>query len=151
MIRRPPRSTLFPYTTLFRSSGLAFTVPGTPAPGPATLVAPSGSIATSTPTFTWNVVASATQYLLWVDDSSGGRIRTTYTAAQAGCAGGTGTCSITPSVELTPGAGQWWIVTINGSGNGPWSARGVFTLAGTPRSGEGRVGEEGRSRWAPYH
>src|SRR2546429_2699732 len=27
MIRRPPRSTLFPYTTLFRSSGLAFTVP----------------------------------------------------------------------------------------------------------------------------
>jgi len=117
------------------SSGLAFTVPGTPAPGPATLVAPSGSIATSTPTFTWNVVASATQYLLWVDDSSGGRIRTTYTAAQAGCAGGTGTCSITPSVELTPGAGQWWIVTINGSGNGPWSARGVFTVAGTPPPG----------------
>src|SRR2546422_6891577 len=25
MIRRPPRSTLFPYTTLFRSSGSAFT------------------------------------------------------------------------------------------------------------------------------
>ena len=24
MIRRPPRSTLFPYTTLFRSSGLAY-------------------------------------------------------------------------------------------------------------------------------
>src|SRR5256885_16826632 len=26
MIRRPPRSTLFPYTTLFRSSPVAFTV-----------------------------------------------------------------------------------------------------------------------------
>src|SRR3712207_7585753 len=26
MIRRPPRSTLFPYTTLFRSAGLSFTV-----------------------------------------------------------------------------------------------------------------------------
>src|SRR5688572_31943255 len=25
MIRRPPRSTLFPYTTLFRSSGMAYT------------------------------------------------------------------------------------------------------------------------------
>src|SRR2546430_11350853 len=25
MIRRPPRSTLFPYTTLFRSSGVPFT------------------------------------------------------------------------------------------------------------------------------
>src|SRR3712207_7999226 len=29
MIRRPPRSTLFPYTTLFRSP-----VPATPEPGP---------------------------------------------------------------------------------------------------------------------
>src|SRR3712207_7491465 len=28
MIRRPPRSTLFPYTTLFRSSGDAEQVPG---------------------------------------------------------------------------------------------------------------------------
>src|SRR2546422_7267804 len=33
MIRRPPRSTLFPYTTLFRSCCLsAFTTPGTPSP-----------------------------------------------------------------------------------------------------------------------
>src|SRR2546422_8319830 len=31
MIRRPPRSTLFPYTTLFRSSGAA--PPTVPAPG----------------------------------------------------------------------------------------------------------------------
>src|SRR2546427_2383762 len=28
MIRRPPRSTLFPYTTLFRSNVLADTIPG---------------------------------------------------------------------------------------------------------------------------
>src|SRR3712207_8766851 len=34
MIRRPPRSTLFPYTTLFRSRG-------TPAQGGADLVAPA--------------------------------------------------------------------------------------------------------------
>src|SRR5439155_27001048 len=60
-------------------------------PGAATLVAPSGSIATATPTFSGNAVALATQYLLWVDDSSGGRSRATYTAAQAGCASGTGT------------------------------------------------------------
>ncbi|HTO13446.1 MAG TPA: S8 family serine peptidase, partial [Candidatus Binatia bacterium] len=44
-------------------------------PGAATLVAPSGSIATTTPTYTWNAVTGATQYLLWVDDASGGRIR----------------------------------------------------------------------------
>src|SRR6266571_5163874 len=111
------------------SNGLSFTVPGTPPPPAATLVAPSGSIATKTPTYTWNAAAGATQYLLWVDDSSGGRIRTTYTAAQAGCASGTGTCSLTPSVTLSAGAGQWWIVTSNAAGNGPWSARGTFTLA----------------------
>src|SRR5437016_5389302 len=99
------------------SNRLTFTVPAT------------------TPTYTWNAVASATQYLLWVDDSSGGRIRQWYTATQAGCAGGTGTCSLTPSVELTPGAGQWWIVTANASGNGPWSARMAFTVLGTPPPG----------------
>src|SRR3712207_8022138 len=31
MIRRPPRSTLFPYTTLFRSTALASAAPPTPA------------------------------------------------------------------------------------------------------------------------
>src|SRR3989441_12403791 len=31
MIRRPPRSTLFPYTTLFRSNNATCALPGTPA------------------------------------------------------------------------------------------------------------------------
>src|SRR3712207_8051178 len=34
MIRRPPRSTLFPYTTLFRSGGLAAAQAGIRAPLP---------------------------------------------------------------------------------------------------------------------
>ena len=72
-------------------------------------------------------MASATQYLLWLDDSSGGRIRTWYSAAQAGCASGTGMCSLTPGVTLSSGAGQWWIVTNNASGNGPWSSGMAFT------------------------
>src|SRR5687767_15774663 len=33
MIRRPPRSTLFPYTTLFRSEALPFTIAGTTTGG----------------------------------------------------------------------------------------------------------------------
>src|SRR2546429_4379309 len=32
MIRRPPRSTLFPYTTLFRSAAAAGSAPACPAP-----------------------------------------------------------------------------------------------------------------------
>src|SRR5260370_2260177 len=37
MLRRPPRSTLFPYTTLFRSPqvGCAAMLPGRPVPGSA--------------------------------------------------------------------------------------------------------------------
>src|SRR3989441_621629 len=114
------------------SNGLSFTVPGTPPPPAATIVAPSGSLATATPTFTWNAVASATAYMLWVDDSSGGRSRATYTAAQAGCTSGTGTCSLAPGLVLNPGAGQWWVVTSNASGSGPWSNGLTFTVAGTP-------------------
>src|SRR3712207_7356649 len=40
MIRRPPRSTLFPYTTLFRSPGLA--------PRPLTALLPAGDGSTVT-------------------------------------------------------------------------------------------------------
>src|SRR5207245_11067055 len=114
------------------SGAMAFTVAGAPPPPAATLVAPSGNIATATPTFTWNAVANATQYLLWVDDSSGGRSRATYTPAQAGCASGTGTCSLAPGLVLHPGAGQRWLVTSNASGSGPWSNGLSFTVPGTP-------------------
>src|SRR3712207_6964394 len=37
MIRRPPRSTLFPYTTLFRSTVIVGSSNGVSAPGPQTL------------------------------------------------------------------------------------------------------------------
>src|SRR5207247_10976701 len=117
------------------TSGLTPTVPRAPPAGAPTPVPPARITATTTPSYARNAVASATLYLLWVDDSSGGRIRQWYTATQAGCAGGTGACSLTPSVELTPGAGQWWIVTANASGNGPWSARMAFTVLGTPPPG----------------
>src|SRR3712207_7487077 len=43
MIRRPPRSTLFPYTTLFRSSVPTVRVPGTPRPRASTFTADNGA------------------------------------------------------------------------------------------------------------
>jgi hypothetical protein len=104
----------------------------TPVPEPppaATLISPSGTIATTTPTYTWNAVASATQYSLYVTDSAtSGKIQTSYTAAQAGCPTGTGTCSVTPSTALATGNGQWWIQTWNAAGYGPWSSGMTFTV-----------------------
>src|SRR2546425_11826047 len=82
--------------------------------------------------------------MLWVDDSSGGRSRTTYTAAQACCASGTGTCSLAPGLLLNPGAGQWWVVTSDTSGSGPWSNGLTFTAAGTaPPPAAALVGPSG--------
>src|SRR3989442_748050 len=109
------------------SSGLTFTAPDPRLPPAAALRATHVDLETDTPAYSGNPGARRTQYLLWVDDSSGGRLRTTYRAAEVGCASGTGTCSIAPGVALNPGAGQWWVVTSNASGSGPWSSGMRFT------------------------
>ena len=90
-------------------------------------VAPSGTITTATPTYKWNAVAGSTWYYLWVNDSAGNRIKQWYTAADAGCPSGIGTCSVIPASVLNSGAGLWWIQTWNDDGYGPWSSPKVFT------------------------
>jgi hypothetical protein len=97
-------------------------------PEETTLVSPTGKITDTTPTYTWDAVPGATKYYLFVNDATGSRIRTSFTATQAGCASGTGTCSITPSTVLTLGTVKWWIQTWNTAGYGPWSASILFTL-----------------------
>jgi hypothetical protein len=110
------------------SDAMSFTVSGG-APGAATLISPSGAISTKSPTYTWNAVSSSTWYLLWVNDAaSNAKIQQWYTAAQAGCGSGGGTCSVTPSVTLASGATQWWIQTWNSAGYGPWSTAMSFTV-----------------------
>ena len=112
------------------SDAMSFTVSFSGPPGKATLVSPSGNISTATPTYTWNAVPSATWYYLWVNDSSTSpKILQWYTAAQAGCSSGTGTCSVSPSTALAPGAGQWWVQTWNNAGYGPWSDAMSFTVS----------------------
>jgi len=98
------------------------------APGAATLISPSGNITDTTPTYTWNAVPTATWYYLWVNDSTGNRIKHWYTSAQVGCSSGTGTCSVTPGTVLNSGSGVWWIQTWNSSGYGPWSSGKSFNL-----------------------
>ena len=116
------------------SDGMSFTVWTSGPPGKATLLSPSGTISTTTPTYTWNAVASSTWYYLWVNDCSGvSRIQVWYTAAQAGCSTGTGVCSVTPGTALAPGASQWWIQTWNDYGYGPWSNGMSFIIQSAAR------------------
>jgi glucose/arabinose dehydrogenase len=98
-------------------------------PGRVTLQAPAG-VATGTPTFSWNAVATTTHYYLWVNDEATGtpRIQKWYTAAEAGCAAGTGTCTIAPGILFGSGAHRWWIQTWNDAGHGPWSLSLVFSV-----------------------
>ena len=112
------------------SAARSFTISS--APPAATLISPAGNITDNTPTYTWNAVSGSTWYYLWVNDSTGNRIKQWYTAAAAGCSSGTGTCSVTPATVLNSGAGTWWIQTYNSSGYGPWSAGKNFNLSGVP-------------------
>ncbi|MEE9319398.1 MAG: glycoside hydrolase family 5 protein [Granulosicoccus sp.] len=107
------------------SDRLNFTV-GEGAPGAATLISPSGIVATNRAVYTWNAVAESTWYYLWVNDYSGTSVKRWYTAAQVDCASGSGTCSINPGIFVS-GDSTWWIRTWNNRGIGPWSAGRSFT------------------------
>jgi hypothetical protein len=113
------------------SDPMSFTVPFVSPPGKATLVSPSGTISTATPTYTWSAVSSAAWYYLWVNSNGTPMIQTWYTAAQVACGSGMGTCSVTPNTVLAQGSGQWWIQTWNDVGYGPWSEAMSFAVAGS--------------------
>jgi len=112
---------------LIEVNGLAIESPGT-----ATLVSPSETITDTTPTYTWNAVPESSWYCLWVNDSTGTKIKKWYSAVEAGCPNGTGTCSVIPTTEVL-GSSQWWIKSSNSAGYGPWSTGMNFTV---PPSGQ---------------
>jgi len=104
-------------------------VPGTPI-----LLTPSGTVGITNPTYTWNAVPGATSYRIYVADQTNVNaplVNVWYTAAEVGCASGTGTCSITPSVILPDAAYYWWVRAKNVAGQGPWSAYQTFTVITT--------------------
>ena len=106
-----------------------FTVSAPAASGPVTLTAPASSIATRRPTYTWTAASGATWYLLWVEDVNGPKINEWYTAAQVGCAAGTGSCSSTPAINVARGAVQAWVQTYSdAAGYSAWSAPRAFTV-----------------------
>jgi hypothetical protein len=96
-------------------------------------VAPAGAITITTIAFTWNAAPGATWYLLHVNDAAtAGKLVQWYTADQAQCAGGAGTCVVTVTLGLAPGLGTWWIRPWNPEGFGPWSGGLDFTVAALP-------------------
>ena len=96
---------------------------GTPPDQPTTLT-PVGTIGTATPTYTWNAVPNATSYDFLVQTLLGVVINTNYTATQAGCASGSGTCSVTPSAVLDQNVKvNWFVAARNPYGASAWSAK----------------------------
>lgn len=94
-------------------------------------------------TFTWQADPAATRYWLWVDDLTNGPEwdNQWITAADAGCASGTGNCSYTLPVNLTNGNKQWWILAFNAQGgNSGWSAPIPFVLSDNSSGGGGIPG-----------
>jgi len=99
----------------------------------AVLLSPSGKTLTALPIYKWQAVAASTWYQLWVSDSANStKIKSWYTAAQAGCGSGTGVCSITPVTQLVSESYQWWIQTYINGVNGPWSEGLTFTVLPPP-------------------
>ena len=130
------------------SSAMNITVLAGALPPAVTPLSPSGNVSTTKPTFTWNAVSGATGYDVFVGNTDGTvfKITQTLTAAEAGCAAGTGACTFTPTVALDLGRGSWWVRAKNAAGNGPWSsAMNITVLAGalppavTPLSPSGNV------------
>src|SRR2546428_14021342 len=77
MIRRPPRSTLFPYTTLFRSLRAALEAPGEPLGDVVDLIVRVGAVGVprAAPEVPADALAPHVQVLLRRDEASPGRWR----------------------------------------------------------------------------
>lgn len=107
------------------SAPMRFTVAvGLTVPGMPTLVSPTGAISGLTPSYTWNAVATAAEYQLWVNGPSGDVISQWFGAGSVCSAA---TCSVRPNVTLAEGAHTWWVQARNGVGVGPWSLPKQFS------------------------
>lgn len=106
------------------SAPLYFNV-AVPIPAAPTLVAPSGFVVTKTPAYQWNSVGKAEKYELAVSSGSAVVVSKIYTSGQVG---GTGQCSMTPTIALPNATYTWHVRAINSAGTGQWSANGTFEV-----------------------
>jgi len=114
------------------SQPLNFTVSasaGEPSLVPPLAFSPSGTGSEIAPSFFWGALPDATWYQVWVNDSTGTVSQKWYTASEAGCLQGTGTCSVNPGTLLATGNAKWWVRGWNsGELHGPWSPVMNFTV-----------------------
>ncbi len=93
--------------------------------GPPTPLSPAGTASTTFPTFTWNTVAGANQYYIWVDDiTTGARgVISQYVAA--------GAVPFTPTSPLTSNdTYRWWLLSVAADGGfSAWSSSKDFTIS----------------------
>ena len=111
----------------------AFADVGGPAvfpPGATSLISPSGDYTSEPVNYSWDAVAGAEQYLLWIqNDDTREYTSTWYTSADAGCDDDSDVCEISSISEAVAAAGAlygdvsitWWVRTWNSAGLGPWS------------------------------
>src|SRR2546426_3379695 len=134
MIRRPPRSTLFPYTTLFRSWGDSSSSPGT--------VSFAGGVYSVTGSHTY---ADEGSFTVAVDiaDIGGASTSASLSATVADAAL---TATAGADISAAEGASTGTVTVATFSDANPGDHTADFT-----RSEERRVGKECRSRWSPYH
>lgn len=89
------------------------------------LISPIGAITTQKPTFRWNEVPSATEYLIRVDGPNGREIYAWYKASSI-CAGTT--CSVTSTIDLPRGSHTWKVTPWAPRVLGPTSNTANFTI-----------------------
>jgi C1A family cysteine protease len=117
------------------SDGMGFAVVPAVASGQVSLGAPAGDISTLHPTYTWNALAGATWYLMWVADPNGVKIQKWYRAMDAGCGSGNGTCAVTPTIPVVAGDARWWVQPWSPPDlSGPWSFGMPFAVNSPARA-----------------
>jgi CSLREA domain-containing protein len=108
------------------SAPKTFTVNEAP-PARAVLIAPTTTVDTNHPTFTWNPAVRATNYTLSVKTNAGATVINESFEATAICTATLCSASV-PSVDLANGGYKWQVQTYGPGGYGTWSLIKAFTV-----------------------
>ena len=122
--------------TVFWSEGMTFSIDALAAP---VAVGPEGSTASDTPTFTWNAVAGATHYDLWVNAIVNGHETINHPVLRntnvTDSSKDSGKPYWTPSAAqaLSPGQSyRWYVGAISNNGTTFWSSGMDFSIDPLP-------------------